>query len=218
MQPKRNYQIEMEKELACLKKAGERPLLALHSCCAPCSSAVLERLHEAFRLVVFYYNPNISPEEEFLHRAREQERLAAEMPLTDVSVVRGEYDPKLFFERVRGHEGDPEGGERCAICFEMRLRRTAEFAKQIGAPYFTTTLSISPLKNAQRLNAIGEALAEEYGLHYLSSDFKKKDGYRRSVALSEEYGLYRQDFCGCVFSQMERERRKQKLEQEQKSN
>ncbi len=209
MQPKRNYQIEMEREIARLKQVGERPLLALHSCCAPCSSAVLERLHEAFRIAVFYYNPNISPEEEFFHRAREQARLVAEMPLRDVSVVRGEYDPKLFYERVRGHESDPEGGERCGICFEMRLRETAEFARRIGAPYFTTTLSISPLKNAQKLNTIGEALAQEFGLRYLVSDFKKKDGYRRSVALSEEYGLYRQDFCGCVFSQKERERQKQ---------
>ena len=209
MEPKRNYQIEMENELVRLHKAGERPLLALHSCCAPCSSAVLERLHEAFQIVVYYYNPNISPEAEFLHRAEEQVRLASEMSLRDVSVVRGDYDPDVFYERVRGHENDPEGGERCGICFQMRLRQTAEFAKKIGAPYFTTTLSISPLKDSRRLNAIGEVLAEEYGLKYLVSDFKKKDGYRRSVALSEEYGLYRQDFCGCVFSKMERERRKQ---------
>jgi len=215
MEPKRNYQIEMEKELARLHKAGERPLLALHSCCAPCSSAVLERLNEAFRIVVYYYNPNISPEAEFSHRAEEQMRLATEMPLRDVSVVQGEYDPNTFFERVRGHEGDPEGGERCGICFEMRLRQTAEFARQIGADYFTTTLSISPLKNAKRLNAIGEALAEEYGIKYLVSDFKKKDGYRRSVALSEEYGLYRQDFCGCVFSKMERERQKKEMQEKQ---
>lgn len=208
MQPKRNFQIEMERELARLKKSGERPLLALHSCCAPCSSAVLERLHEAFRIVVFYYNPNISPEEEFLHRAEEQARLVAEMPLRDVEVVRGDYFPLEFFERVRGHESDPEGGERCGICFEMRLRKTAEFARQIGAQYFTTTLSISPLKDSRRLNAIGEEIAAELGLRYLVSDFKKKDGYRRSCVLSEEYGLYRQDFCGCVFSKMERERQK----------
>lgn len=215
MQPKRNYQIEMERELARLQRAGEKPLLALHSCCAPCSSAVLERLNGAFEIVVYYYNPNISPEAEFLHRAREQARLVAEMPLTGVSVVQGDYDPNAFFERVRGHEGDPEGGERCGICFEMRLRKTAEFARSIGAAYFTTTLSISPLKDAKRLNAIGEALAAEYGLKYLVSDFKKKDGYRRSVSLSGEYKLYRQDFCGCVFSKMERERQKREMEQNQ---
>ena len=216
MQPKRNYQIEMERELARLQKAGEKPLLALHSCCAPCSSAVLERLNGAFEIVVYYYNPNISPEAEFIHRAREQARLVAEMPLTGVRMVQGDYDPNAFFERVRGHEGDPEGGERCGICFEMRLRKTAEFARSIGAPYFTTTLSISPLKDTGRLNAIGEALAAEYGLKYLVSDFKKKDGYRRSVSLSGEYRLYRQDFCGCIFSKMERER--QKLEMEQNQN
>lgn len=207
MKQKLNYQLEMEKEIRQLEKAERRPLLVLHSCCAPCSSAVLERLNEAFELVVFYYNPNISPEAEFRHRAEEQARLVEEMPLRgDVRVVEGEYDPENFYARVRGYEDAPEGGERCGICFEMRLRRTAEYARSIGAEYFTTTLSISPLKDAARLNAIGGDLAAEYGVRYLFSDFKKKDGYRRSCALSEEYGLYRQDFCGCVFSQMERER------------
>lgn len=202
-----NYNLEMEKEIARLQKEKRRPVLVLHSCCAPCSSAVLERLHEAFELVVFYYNPNISPEAEFRHRAEEQKRLVEEMPLReDTRVVEGEYDPQRFYELVRGHEEDPEGGERCGICFEMRLRKTAEYARSIGAEYFTTTLSISPLKNAQRLNELGGAVAGEFGLHYLLSDFKKKDGYRRSCVLSEEHGLYRQDFCGCVFSKMERER------------
>lgn len=182
-------------------------MLVLHSCCAPCSSAVLERLHEVFELVVFYYNPNISPEAEFRHRAEEQKRLVEEMPLRgDARVVEGEYDSQRFYELVRGHEEDPEGGERCGICFEMRLRKTAEYARSIGAEYFTTTLSISPLKNARRLNELGRAIAGEFGLNYLLSDFKKKDGYRRSCVLSEEHGLYRQDFCGCVFSKMERER------------
>jgi len=207
--PKINYNLEMEKELIRLKKEGRRPVLVLHSCCAPCSSAVLERLHEAFELVVFYYNPNISPEAEFRHRAEEQKRLVSEMPLSaDVRVVEGEYDPRRFYELVRGHEEDPEGGERCGICFEMRLRKTAQYARSIGAEYFTTTLSISPLKNAQRLNELGGAIARELGLRYLLSDFKKKDGYRRSCVLSEEHGLYRQDFCGCVFSRMEREQAK----------
>lgn len=206
--PKRNFQIEMERELDRLSRAGEKPLLALHSCCAPCSSAVLERLRDAFELVIFYYNPNIYPEEEFFHRAAEQQRLVREMQL-EAGVEVGEYDSARFYQLTKGHEADPEGGERCGICFEMRLRRTAEFARSIGASYFTTTLSISPLKDARRLNAIGEALAAEYGLRYLSSDFKKKDGYRRSCLLSEEYGLYRQDFCGCVYSKMERDRRAQ---------
>jgi len=208
-----NYNLEMEREIARLQGEGRRPTLVLHSCCAPCSSAVLERLHAAFRLVVFYYNPNISPEAEFRHRAEEQKRLVSEMPLSpDVEVVEGAYDPQRFYELVRGHEEDPEGGERCGICFEMRLRKTAEYARAIGAEYFTTTLSISPLKNAQRLNALGEVIAGEFGLNYLLSDFKKKDGYRRSCVLSEEHGLYRQDFCGCVFSKLERERAQAKAD------
>jgi len=202
-----NYRIEMERELNRLRRTERRPLLVLHSCCAPCSSACLEQLNDHFRIIIYYYNPNISPEEEFVHRAQEQQRLAAQLPLADdIQVIVGEYDPQRFYALVEGHAEDPEGGERCGICFEMRLRRTAEFARSVGAEYFTTTLSISPLKDAQRLNAIGGALAEEYGLRYLFSDFKKKDGYRRSCVLSEEYGLYRQDFCGCVFSKMERER------------
>ena len=208
--PKINYQIEMERELQGIRERGQRPLLALHSCCAPCSSAVLERLNEHFRIALYYYNPNISPEAEFRHRVEEQKRLVWEMPLAeDLTVTEGIYEPERFYDLVRGHEEDPEGGERCGICFEMRLRSTAEFARSIGADYFTTTLSISPLKDAQRLNAIGGALAAEFGVKYLCSDFKKKDGYRRSCALSEEYGLYRQDFCGCAFSRMERDRRKE---------
>ena len=207
MNPKINYQIEMEKAILRIRSEGRRPLLALHSCCAPCSSAVLERLNSDFQIVVFYYNPNISPQAEFDLRAAEQKRLIAQMPLNeDICVEIGSYDPENFYELTKGHEMDPEGGERCGICFEMRLRKTAEFARKIGADYFTTTLSISPLKDAQRLNAIGMRLAAEFGLNYLASDFKKKDGYRRSCALSEEYGLYRQDFCGCVFSKNERER------------
>lgn len=208
-----NYNLEMEKEIARLQKEKRRPVLVLHSCCAPCSSACLEQLDKHFRIVVYYYNPNISPESEFVHRAEEQKRLVSEMPLAeDIQTVIGEYDPQNFYEKVRGHEHDPEGGDRCTICFEMRLRKTAEYARSIGADYFTTTLSISPLKDAHRLNAIGGALAEEYGLAYLFSDFKKKDGYRRSCTLSEQFGLYRQDFCGCVFSKQERERRKAEME------
>ena len=213
--PKINYQIEMEKELRAIQARGERPLLALHSCCAPCSSAVLERLNEHFRIALYYYNPNISPEKEFRHRVEEQKRLVRQMPLAaDLTVAEGLYEPERFYELVRGHEDDPEGGERCGICFEMRLRSTAEYARSIGADYFTTTLSISPLKDAQRLNSIGRALAAEFGVKYLCSDFKKKDGYRRSCALSEEYGLYRQDFCGCAFSRMERDRRKAAMDGE----
>lgn len=208
MQPKVNYQIEMEKTLQRLREEGQRPQLVLHACCAPCSSAVLERLNEAFEITVFYYNPNIAPESEFRLRAQEQARLVRQMPLQDVQVVEGPYDSARFYQMVRGLEGEPEGGERCNVCFEMRLRRTAELALEMGAPYFTTTLSISPLKDAQRLNALGLRIAAEMGLHYLCSDFKKKNGYRRSCELSQQYGLYRQDYCGCIFSQQERARQK----------
>ena len=208
MKPKTNYQIEMERELARIARQGVRPRLALHACCAPCSSAVLERLNEAFEIELFYYNPNIAPEEEFRRRAEEARRLVSQMPLESVRVIEGPYDAERFYALVRGHEGDPEGGARCAICFEMRLRRTAEFAREIGADYFTTTLSISPLKDSQLLNELGARIAEEAGVRYLHSDFKKKDGYKRSCALSEEYGLYRQDYCGCAFSRREREDKK----------
>lgn len=204
-----NYRIEMEREIEALKRAGRRPLLALHSCCAPCSSAVLEQLNDAFQIAVFYYNPNISPEDEFRRRAEEQLRLVREMPLAeDIRAEIGAYDPERFYAAVRGHESDPEGGARCSICFELRLRETAKYARDIGAEYFTTTLSISPLKDASRLNTLGSAIAAEYGLKYLHSDFKKKDGYRRSCALSKEYDLYRQDFCGCVYSKLEAEHRR----------
>lgn len=204
-----NYRIEMEREIEALKRAGRRPLLALHSCCAPCSSAVLEQLNDAFQIAVFYYNPNISPEDEFRRRAEEQLRLVREMPLAeDIRAEIGAYDPERFYAAVRGHESDPEGGARCGICFELRLRETAKYARDIGAEYFTTTLSISPLKDASRLNTLGGVIAAEYGLKYLHSDFKKKDGYRRSCALSKEYDLYRQDFCGCVYSKLEAERRR----------
>lgn len=208
MQGRRNYQIEMEQALQRLQAEGRRPRLVLHSCCAPCSSAVLERLHEAFEIIVYYYNPNISPESEFRLRAREQARLVAQMPLQDVRVAEGPYDPERFFALVRGLEEEPEGGARCTVCFEMRLRQTAAFAREVGAEYFTTTLSISPLKDAERLNALGTRIAGETGLKYLCSDFKKRDGYRRSCALSEMYGLYRQDYCGCIFSREARRRQR----------
>jgi len=204
--PKINYYIEMQREIERIKRNGLRPKLALHACCAPCSSAVLEQLADTFDITVFFYNPNISPEAEFRHRLEEQVRLVNEMlPGRGIKVAEGVYEAEEFYRRVKGHEKDREGGERCGICFEMRLRKTAEFAKENGMDYFTTTLSISPLKDAQRLNALGGALAGEYGVKYLFSDFKKKEGYKRSCALSAEYGLYRQDFCGCVFSKMERE-------------
>lgn len=205
---KRNYQIEMERALARLADEGRRPRLLLHSCCAPCSSAVLERLDAAFDLTVFYYNPNIAPEDEFRRRAEEQRRLIERIPhIGEMNLIVGSYDAERFYALARGLEGAPEGGERCTRCFRLRLERTAQAAREGGFEYFTTTLSISPLKDAQRLNAIGAELSEAYGVKYLFSDFKKKNGYKRSCELSQEYGLYRQDYCGCAFSKAERDSR-----------
>lgn len=177
------------------------PTLLLHSCCAPCSSYVLEYLSRYFHIVDFYYNPNIAPESEYRKRTEELKRLITQMSLVHpVRFVEGTYEPEVFYEAVAGHEADPEGGARCMICYELRLREAAALAARIGADYFTTTLSISPLKNAEKLCEIGERLAKEYQVHYLPSDFKKKEGYKRSIELSKEYGLYRQNYCGCVFS------------------
>ncbi len=204
-----NYQLAMERELAEIARRERRPRLLLHSCCAPCSSAVLERLTDWFDLTVFYYNPNIAPEEEFLRRAEEQRRLIAELPHAhEIQFRCGEYESEAFEALARGLEDMPEGGERCTRCFRLRLGKTAALAAREGFDYFTTTLSISPLKDAQRLNAIGGELAEQFGVAYLFSDFKKKNGYKRSCELSVQYELYRQDYCGCRFSQMEREKKK----------
>ena len=200
-----NYQKVLERTLAGLQGT---PKLLLHSCCAPCSSFVLERLMDAFDLTVFYYNPNIAPKEEFLRRVEEQRRLIESMPHErPIGLIQGDYDDQVFYELARGHEQDPEGGARCTACFRLRLGKTAETAAQEGFDYFTTTLSISPLKDAQRLNAIGAELSAAFGVPYLFSDFKKKNGYKRSCELSAEYGLYRQDYCGCIFSRLERDRR-----------
>lgn len=204
-----NYQLAMERELAELARREGRPRLLLHSCCAPCSSAVLERLTDWFDLTVFYYNPNIAPEEEFLRRAEEQRRLIVELPHAhEIQFRCGEYESEAFEALARGLEDMPEGGERCTRCFRLRLGKTAALAAREGFDYFTTTLSISPLKDAQRLNAIGGELAEQFGIAYLFSDFKKKNGYKRSCELSVQYELYRQDYCGCRFSQIEREKKK----------
>ena len=198
---KRNYQIELERVLEGIAASGRRPSLLLHSCCAPCSSYVLEYLNRIFDITIFYFNPNIAPAEEFEHRVNEQIRLAQALPHEGrVDVIRGAYDPRAFYDAVRGHEDDPEGGARCERCFRLRLGETARLAAQRGDDFFTTTLSISPLKDAQLLNAIGMALSDEVGVPWLPGDFKKKNGYRRSCELSEQYGLYRQDYCGCVFS------------------
>ena len=206
----RNFQRELDKILAQLTGV---PRLMLHSCCAPCSSYVLEYLRRYFEITVFYYNPNISMEAEYQKRVAEQKRLIGEYnQLTDsgypIAVIEGDYEPEAFYEIARGLEQCPEGGERCFACYELRLRETAKRAKAGQYDYFTTTLSISPLKNAAKLNEIGEKLAAEFGVAWLPSDFKKKDGYKRSIELSKEYDLYRQDYCGCVYSRAERDRRK----------
>lgn len=196
-----NYQKELDRFLKELEREEKVPTLLLHSCCAPCSSYVLEYLSKYFEITVFYYNPNISPESEYTKRIFEQQQLIARLPVRHpVSFIAGPYDHERFFEMSKGLEHVKEGGERCFRCYELRLRETAKLAKKAEFDYFTTTLSISPLKNAAKLNEIGTLLAQEYGVKYLQSDFKKKNGYKRSIELSKEYGLYRQDYCGCVFS------------------
>ena len=211
--PKPNYQRILDKTLEELSGEGRRPRLLLHSCCAPCSSYVLEYLSAYFDITVFYYNHNIYPEEEYGERVREQQRLIEEMRLPQpVHFLEGAYEPGRFYEMAEGYEECREGGERCFRCYRLRLEEAARAAKEGGFDYFTTTLSISPLKNAQKLNEIGCALAQAWGVPYLQSDFKKKNGYKRSVELSEEYGLYRQDYCGCVFSKAESEKRRRTQE------
>ena len=218
---KKNYQKELDKKIEQIVSEKKVPRLFLHSCCAPCSSYVLEYLSEYFEITVFYYNPNIFPESEFEKRIHEQEKLIRELPAKHtIHFQAGNYDSEKFYEMSKGLEMIPEGGERCFRCYELRLREAARFAKEGRYDYFTTTLSISPLKNAQKLNEIGGRLAEQYGVKYLFSDFKKKNGYKRSVELSEEYGMYRQDYCGCVFSLEERKRaeRKGTSEKDHKKN
>ncbi len=208
MSGKNQYEERFEAVCQDLRGSAARPRLLLHVCCAPCSSAVLERLDAQFDLTLFYFNPNITPEEEYRHRLAELERFLPASGRDGVPVEAPTYEPELFLKSVRGYEELPEGGERCRICYEMRLRRTAEAARDGGFDWFTTTLSVSPYKHADWLNEIGTALGEEFGVPYLVSDFKKKGGYQRSIELSKEYGLYRQNYCGCVFSRSQSEHRR----------
>lgn len=197
-----NYQRELDKITENIKASGQPKTLLLHSCCAPCSSYVLKYLSEYFKITLLYFNPNISPREEYEKRVSEQKRLIREMPVKyPVEFIEGRYEPQEYYDAVKGLESEPEGGARCMVCYELRLREAAKYAAEGKFDYFTTTLSISPLKNAQKINEIGEKVGTEYGVHHLPSDFKKKEGYKQSVELSREYGLYRQNFCGCVFSQ-----------------
>ncbi len=204
-----NYQKELDKTLEQLDKEAKVPTLLLHSCCAPCSSYVLEYLSQYFQITVFYYNPNIYPESEYTKRILEQQTLIGQMKSKHpISFMAGAYDKERFYTMAEGMEALKEGGARCMKCYELRLREAAEVAKKGNFDYFATTLSISPMKNAVKLNEIGMRLAEEYQVAYLLSDFKKKNGYKRSIELSKEYGLYRQDYCGCEFSKREREQQK----------
>ena len=205
---RRNYQRELEAVIKENESKSRVPRLLLHSCCAPCSSYVLEYLSDYFEITVFYYNPNISPAEEYEKRAAEQQHLIRELPAKHpIHLVVGAYEPERFYAVSRGLEQVPEGGERCFRCFRLRLEEAAKMAAEGGFDYFATTLTISPLKHAQKLNEIGEELSELYKVEHLPSDFKKKNGYKRSVELSALYGLYRQNYCGCVFSKRDAEER-----------
>ncbi len=197
-----NYQKKLDKIIASLD--GRVPTLLLHSCCAPCSSYTLEYLSNYFDITVYYYNPNISPKAEFDKRFAEQKRLIASLPAKhEIKLIEGDYNYSDFSEIAKGFENVKEGGERCFRCYKLRLEKSAHLAKEQGFDYFCTTLSISPLKNSQKINEIGLEVAEKYGVKWLPSDFKKKEGYKRSIELSREYNLYRQNFCGCVFSKKE---------------
>lgn len=194
-----NLQKELEKIIEQNKKEGIRPSLLLHACCAPCSSYCIEYLNGHFEITLFFYNPNIFPAEEYTHRVNELKRLVREMGL-NIPVLEAENDTESFYALARGRENVREGGARCFDCYRLRLEKTAQLAKEKGFDYFTTTLSISPLKNAQKLREIGLELEGEYGVKNLPSDFKKKEGYKRSIELSKKYNLYRQDYCGCEYS------------------
>lgn len=205
-----NYQKELDKLIKKNTLENRVPSLLLHSCCAPCSSYVLEYLSEFFSITVFYYNPNIYPDEEYETRVQEQKEFIREIndrkeTKHSIAFIEGDFDKVRFYQTVKGMEKEKEGGRRCFACYELRLREAAIMAKEGGFDYFTTTLSISPYKNAAKLNEIGKQLEEQYNTAYLYSDFKKKNGYKRSIDLSKEYQLYRQDYCGCIYSKMERE-------------
>ncbi len=203
----RNYQRELDEIIRENEKNGIVPTLLLHSCCAPCSSYCLEYLSEHFSITDFYYNPNITDKSEYEHRTQELRRLIDEQPHKyKVKFAEGPYEPDLFFQSVKGYESCPEGTERCSICFGLRLKKACEMAASLKSDYVTTTLTISPMKDENVLNTIGEQCVQEVNeklhssLKWLPSNFKKKGGYLRSTELSQKYGLYRQNYCGCVFS------------------
>lgn len=202
-----NYQLKLERILE--ENKEKTPTLLLHSCCAPCSSYVLEYLTNFFQITILFYNPNISQEEEYLKRLNELKRLIEELPHSNkIEIIDGRYEPKEFFDITRGLEDLKEGSERCFKCYRLRMEEGAKYAKENNFDYFTTTLSISPHKNAEKLNEIGEELQTKYQVNYLYADFKKKGGYQRSIELSKKYNLYRQDYCGCIYSKRDREKEK----------
>ncbi|MBQ3307241.1 MAG: epoxyqueuosine reductase QueH [Bacilli bacterium] len=193
-----NYDYLMEEDM---KNIPEGSKLLLHACCAPCSSAVLERLSSYFQITIFYYNPNITEEDEYQKRIHELKRFVSMYQTKyKIDILEGKYEPEKWWEISKGLENEPERGKRCYKCYELRLEETAKVAEEFNFPYFCTTLTLSPHKNANWINEIGEKLDQNYKPHYLYSDFKKKNGYKRSIELSKEYDLYRQDYCGCIFS------------------
>ncbi len=195
------YQKWLDKKLDEIRKNGSTPSLLLHSCCAPCSSYVIEYLSSLFSITVFFYNPNIHPQEEYKKRLAELVSFVKSFPAKNrIKFIEGPYEPELFFQKTKGLELEKEGGERCQKCFELRLEKTAQEALRFNFPYFTTTLTISPQKNAKIINQLGYDIALAYNLQYLFSDFKKRGGFQRSIELSNIYQLYRQKYCGCIFS------------------
>lgn len=196
-----NYQLKLEEIIEQNKNIKKVPTLLLHSCCAPCSSYCLEYLSNFFKITIFYYNPNITEKDEYLKRVAEQKRLIKELPCKyEIKFLEGNYNPDLFFNISKGLELEPERGSRCSKCYELRMRETANIAKKFKFDYFATTLTLSPYKNSNKVNEIGEKLEKELNIKYLYSDFKKKNGYKRSIELSKIYNLYRQDYCGCIYS------------------
>lgn len=202
-----NYDEQAEKLMSEIIESGRKPKLLLHACCAPCASACIERVKKAFEVTAYFYNPNMDGKEEYARRAKELERLCKAF---DIPAVTENFEPSEFYKAIRGYENASEGGSRCEKCFALRAERTAEFARQNGFDYFATTLTVSPLKNAEKVNAAGFSAGERHGVQYLPTDFKKRGGYLRSCELSREFGLYRQHYCGCEFSKTALERKEKK--------
>ena len=200
-----NFQKLLDNEIELIKNNKIKPKLLLHACCRPCSSYVIEYLSKYFDITIYYYNPNTYPESEFIRRLEELNKFIINFN-NNINVIEEKYEPKEFYNNIKGLENLGEKSKRCYNCYELRMNKTAIYAKENNYDYFTTTLSISPYKNANWINEIGKVLEEKYNIKYLYSDFKKKNGYKRSLELSREYNLYRQEYCGCVYSKEERKK------------